>query len=184
MTTELAPVFIPFKAKYTENWWTGQITNASVSVSKEVAKGIKVSIGVEGNFNGEGFVDGNVTAGVEGANGKIESQSKFDKDGFVKTTVSAGASVDASKEFGKDGPLAVEVKGTGEAGIKIEIDKTGISDVSLTGDVKIEGEGTGSAGTKGESGSGSVKGSGSYGWNAGGELGGKSTLSGMTIGKF
>jgi tetratricopeptide (TPR) repeat protein len=154
MTTELAPIFLNVKAKYTENWWTGQVSNASFGFEVDVTKAVTVGVSVEGNFDQNGFVNGNVK--VEGEVGLI------------------GA---GDHESGS--PVQVGVSGA--VGVTIEIDQNGISDVNVSGDVKagaeLETEGPKSLGKN----TPGITLEGSWGVNAGPGLDGKGTLGGMTV---
>lgn len=154
MTTEFAPMFLGVKGKYTENWWTGQVSNASFGFEVDVTKAVTVGVSVEGNFDKNGFVNGNV---------KVEGEVGL---------VGAG-----DHESGS--PVQVGVSGT--VGVTIEIDQNGISDVNVSGDVKagaeLETEGPKSLGKN----TPGINLEGSWGINAGPSLEGKGTLVGMTV---
>jgi hypothetical protein len=112
---ELDPFASPAKVKWSEDLIKDRVLTASVEIGKEIAEGVKVTVGAQGEFDEQGLRRGSVGANVEVDVAKAVGEV-VTPDGRAVQVGSAGP-----------GSLGLDAR----AGVGVEFDRSGVTDVRI-----------------------------------------------------
>ncbi len=135
MDVEFNPTYLPLKSKWTENFNTNRIEEASVGITVKA-----VDLEVAGKFDEEGhFESGKVSVGknIKGLDVKVNGE--FDAAGFTKGSVDLGIDGSLSllpKSITDAAPVDISLKG--ELGVGLELGPEGITDMYVKESQKLD----------------------------------------------
>jgi len=125
METTLEPAMANFKVSWTEDMNQDRVISASAEISREVAEGVKVSVGAHGEFDEQGLKSGGVGVKVDAGVGEFKRGPlkagmgvhggvgvEFDRGGITDVRIDAGIGESASSTVAgtEDASPGVEAK--------------------------------------------------------------------------